>query len=60
MIKREKVNRAEILIELQQNEFKVLKDTVRKLTLTIPKDHPNIMRVFELLEDEKNFFIVSE
>jgi hypothetical protein len=28
MIKRDKVNRAEILIKLQENEFKVLQDTV--------------------------------
>jgi calcium-dependent protein kinase len=23
-------------------------------------DHPNITRVFELMEDEKNFFVVME
>jgi hypothetical protein len=38
----------------------VLKETVTITHLTLFQDHPHIMKVFELLEDEKNYFIVSE
>jgi len=33
-----------------KNELKILEDT----------SHPNIMRIYELLEDEKFYFIISE
>jgi serine/threonine protein kinase len=35
---------------MMQNELAVLEDV----------DHPNIMRVYELLHDERNYYIVSE
>ena len=36
--------------ELNKNEFEVLEETT----------HPNITRIFELMEDEKNYYIVME
>jgi len=39
-----------ILVELMHNELKVLEETT----------HPHIMRIFELLEDDHHFYIVSE
>lgn len=39
-----------LLPELMQNEFQILEETA----------HPHIMRIFELLEDSQNFYIVSE
>lgn len=44
------MNKHEILKKLQQNELEVLQKTI----------HPNIVRVYELLEDDKNFYISSE
>jgi len=37
-------------MNLMKNELKVLEETV----------HPNIVRVFELLEDKNHYYIVSE
>ena len=37
-------------MDLMRNELHVLEKT----------DHPNITRVFELLEDKKNFYVVME
>ena len=39
-----------ILNKLIENEFKIFEGT----------SHPNIMRVFELLNDEKYYYVVSE
>lgn len=36
--------------ELNKNEFEVLEAT----------EHPNITRIFELLEDSRNYYIVME
>lgn len=36
--------------ELMKNELKVLEEA----------DHPNITRVFELMEDSQSFFVVME
>lgn len=43
------------------NELEVLEETVsfKRLYIYI-KTHPNIMRIFELLEDNKHYYIVSE
>lgn len=38
------------MTELMQNELQILEET----------SHPNIMRVYELLHDEKFYFVVSE
>lgn len=40
----------QINLELMQNELKTLEDTT----------HPNIPKIFELFEDEKNYCIVME
>jgi len=37
-------------MELMKSELKVLEETT----------HPNIMRVFELMEDSESYFIVTE
>ena len=50
IVKKEKIQEREIHVELMQNELLVLE------TVT----HPNIMRVFELMEDSENFYIVTE
>ena len=39
-----------IMVELMNNELKVLEETT----------HPHIMRIFELLEDDRFYYIVSE
>ena len=36
--------------KLNKNEFEILEEVV----------HPHITRIFQLLEDDKNFYIVSE
>jgi serine/threonine protein kinase len=38
------------MLDLMNNELDVLRET----------DHPHIVRIFELLYDELNFYIVSE
>ena len=50
IIKKEKVNEHQILKDLMANELQVLEET----------SHPNIMRIYELLHDEKFYFVVSE
>ena len=50
MIKKEKVNEAKILKDLMMSELTVLEDVC----------HPNVMRIYELLHDEKFYYIVSE
>lgn len=37
-------------MDLQRQEFEVLKET----------DHPNIMRIFEIIEDQGHYYVVSE
>jgi calcium-dependent protein kinase len=50
IIKKDKINEASIYKELMMNELKVLEETI----------HPNITKVFELFEDDKNYFVVCE
>ena len=50
IIRKDKINEHQILIELMKNELQILEGT----------SHPNIMRVYELLHDDKFFFIISE
>ena len=50
IIRKDKINEHQILIELMKNELQILEGT----------SHPNIMRVYELLHDEKFYFIISE
>jgi serine/threonine protein kinase len=50
IIKKEKINEHKILKALMQNELLVLEET----------SHPNIMRIYELLHDDKFYFIISE
>ena len=49
-IKKTKLNEAEVYQELNKNELEILEVT----------QHPNITRVFELLEDQKNYYIIME
>lgn len=50
IIRKDKINEHRILQELMQNELQILEDT----------SHPSIMQIYELLEDDKFFFVVSE
>ena len=50
IIKKEKISQHKILLDLMQNELKVLETAA----------HPNIMRIYELLHDQNFYFIVSE
>lgn len=50
IIKKQSLKASEIYQELMRNELQVLEAA----------DHPNITRVFELMEDKKNFFVVME
>lgn len=50
IVKKEKIQEREVHAELMRNELTVLESV----------NHPNIMRVFELMEDEDNFYIISE
>lgn len=50
IVQKEKVQEREVHAELMKNELLVL-ETV---------NHPNIMRVFELMEDDNNYYIISE
>ena len=49
-IKKKKLNEEEVYLELNKNELEILEVT----------QHPNITRVFELLEDQKNYYIIME
>lgn len=42
------------------NELKVLEETVNYFNLNFIQSHPHIMRIFELLEDDNNYYIISE
>ena len=50
IIKKEKLSEHQIYEELNKNEFEVL-ETVQ---------HPNITRIFDLMEDKRNYYIVAE
>ena len=50
IISKDRVDNDEVAHKMMQNELAVLEDV----------DHPNIMRVYELLHDERNYYIVSE
>ncbi len=50
VIKKRKLEESPIYMELLRNELLVLEET----------DHPHITRVFELMEDKKNFYVVME
>jgi len=50
IIKKKKISEAEVYMELLQNELLVLEKT----------DHPHITRVFEIMEDKRNYYVVME
>lgn len=50
IIKKQQLEEADVYQELMRNELQVLEAV----------DHPNITRVFELMEDDKNFYVVME
>lgn len=50
MIKRSKIDGARKLRELMIQELTILEDV----------SHPNIMRIYELLHDDKYYYIVTE
>ena len=47
---KEKVKDEEIYEELLQNE----------LTLLAKNSHPNLIRIIDLMEDDENYYVVSE
>ena len=49
MIRKASLNN-EVYQKLNKNEFEVLENT----------DHPNITRIYELMEDQRNYYIVME
>lgn len=50
VVSKEKVGEQQIHAELMQNELEVLQEV----------SHPNIMRVIEVVEDEENYYIITE
>ena len=50
IIKKQKLREHHIYEQLNKNEFEVLEET----------QHPHITRIFELLEDNRNYYIVAE
>ena len=50
IIKKQQLEEADVYQELMRNELQVLEAV----------DHPNITRVFELMEDDRNFYVVME
>lgn len=50
IVKKEKIFAHQVLIDLMESELDILSKT----------EHPNIVRVLELLEDELHYYIVSE
>jgi calcium-dependent protein kinase len=50
VVKKHKLTEMEVYHELMMNELKVLEDV----------NHPQIPKTFELFEDEKNYYIVTE
>ena len=49
-IRKSHLKKADVYQELNKNEFIVLEETV----------HPHITRVFELMEDNRSYYIVME
>jgi len=50
IIKKQKLREHRIYEQLNKNEFEVLEET----------QHPHVTRIFELLEDNRNYYIVAE
>ena len=50
VVNKDHIGKHQVLVDLMEQELEVLQKT----------DHPHIVRVFELLHDEVNFYIVSE
>ena len=50
IITKQSLDEKKVYRELNKNELKVLEETI----------HPHITRVFELMEDSRNFYIVME
>ena len=50
IIRKDKIEERKILEELMKNELQILEET----------SHPNIVRIYELLHDDKFFYVVSE
>ena len=50
MIKKDKVSENKVLQDLMLSELTILEDIC----------HPNVMRIYELLEDQRFYYIVSE
>ena len=50
IVTKDSIGQHQVLIDLMESELDVLTRT----------DHPGIVRVLELLEDDVNFYIVSE
>jgi serine/threonine protein kinase len=50
IVTKKKLKEMKVYQDLMENELKVLEET----------NHPNITRVFELFEDEANYYIITE
>ena len=50
IVNKEYIGQHQVLVNLMEQELEVLSKT----------DHPHMVKVFELLEDEVNFYIVTE
>ena len=50
IIRKQKLREHQIYEELNKNEFEVLEET----------QHPHITRIFDLMEDARNYYIVAE
>ena len=50
IVNKEHIGKHQVLLDLMEQELEVLQKT----------NHPHIVRVFELLHDDVNFYIVSE
>ena len=50
IVQKSRIEKHKVLVELMNNELEVLAKT----------DHPHIVRTKEIIEDENNYYIVSE
>lgn len=50
IVNKSHIGQHQVLVDLMEQELEVLQNT----------DHPHIVRVFELLEDDAKFYIISE
>ena len=50
-MEKNKIQDNEFLMNLQQNEFDAIKNS---------DDHPNLIKVFELMEDANHYYLVME